>query len=153
MCSLKKFLVILLCLSLFVSHGLLADSQNLKTLTNQELLEKLKQNLQRQDEISLERSQNLTELKSQLTASQELSLSLQKQLEDSQSMSAKLQIQLTDLEISMTNTQESLERTQISLMNLSQDYEKKLKAQKMTTVILLILSSAAVATAITSICL
>lgn len=146
----KRYFLILLFLSLFLSAGLSAASPDLKAMTDLELLERLQLNLTRQDEISAEREKTLEELKSQLQESQALSLTLQQQLKDSQDQSALLQIRLTDLELSIKNTEDSLKRTETSLTSLSQELGKKLSTQKMTTVILLILSSAAIGVAAVS---
>lgn len=146
----KRYFLILLFLSLFLSAGLSAASSDLKAMTDLELLEQLQLNLTRQDEISAEREKTLEELKSQLQESQALSLTLQRQLEDSQNQSALLQIRLTDLEASMKSAEDSLQRTETSLTSLSQELGKKLSTQKMTTVILLILSSAAIGVAAVS---
>ena len=146
----KRYFLILLFLSLFLSAGLSAASSDLKAMTDLELLERLQLNLTRQDEISAEREKTLEELKSQLQESQALSLTLQQQLKDSQDQSALLQIRLTDLELSIKNTEDSLKRTETSLTSLSQELGKKLSTQKMTTVILLILSSAAIGVAAVS---
>ena len=146
----KRYFLILLFLSLFLSAGLSAASLDLKAMTDLELLERLQLNLTRQDEISAEREKTLEELKSQLQESQALSLTLQQQLKDSQDQSALLQIRLTDLELSIKNTEDSLKRTETSLTSLSQELGKKLSTQKMTTVILLILSSAAIGVAAVS---
>ena len=126
----KRFFLILLFLSLFLSAGLSADSLDPKSMSDLELVEKLMQNFQKQEEILTERQKTLEELKSQLQASQSLSLTLQ--------------TRLSDLETSMTNTRDSIERTQNSLTNFSQEYERKLKSQKTAISILaalLIISS------------
>ncbi len=128
--SLRKYLAILFFLSLFLSAGLSADSLDLKSMSDLELVEKLVQNFQKQEEILAERQKTLEELKSQLQASQSLSLTLQ--------------TRLSDLENSMTSTRDSIERTQNSLTNFSQEYERELKSQKTAISILaalLIISS------------
>lgn len=126
----KRFFLILLFLSLFLSAGLSADSLDLKSMSDLELVEKLLQNFQKQEEILTERQKTLEELKSQLQASQSLSLNLQ--------------TRLSDLENSMTSTRDSIERTQNSLTNFSQEYERELKSQRTAISILaalLIISS------------
>lgn len=126
----KRYFLILLFLLLFLSVGLSADSLDPKSMSDLELVEKLVQNFQKQEEILTERQKTLEELKSQLQASQSLSLTLQ--------------TRLSDLETSMTNTRDSIERTQNSLTNFSQEYERELKSQKTAISILaalLIISS------------
>ena len=128
--NLRKYFAVSLFLLLFLSAGLSADSLNPKSMSDLELVEKLVQNYQKQEEILTERQKTLEELKSQLQASQSLSLTLQ--------------TRLSDLENSMTNTRDSIERTQNSLTNFSQEYEKELKSQRTAISILaalLIISS------------
>lgn len=128
--NLRKSLVIFVFLFLSFLAGLSAEGLDPKTLTDLELVERLVQNYQKQDEILKERQKTLQELKSQLNSSQTLSLTLQ--------------TRLSDLESSMTSTRESIERTQNSLTSFSQEYEKELKSQRTAISILaalLIISS------------
>lgn len=126
----KRYFLILLFLLLFLSVGLSADSLDPKSMSDLELMEKLVQNFQKQEDILTERQKTLEELKSQLQASQSLSLTLQ--------------TRLSDLENSMTSTRDSIERTQNSLTSFSQEYKRELKSQKTAISILaalLIISS------------
>lgn len=126
----KRYFLISLFLLLFLLAGLSAESLDPKTMSDLELMEKLVRNYQKQDEILTERQKTLEELKSQLQASQSLSLTLQ--------------TRLSDLETSMTNTRESIERTQNSLTSFSQECERELKSQRTAISILaalLIISS------------
>ena len=135
--NLRKSLVIFVFLFLSFLAGLSAEELDPKTLTDLELVERLVQNYQKQDEILKERQKTLEELKSQLNSSQTLSLTLQ--------------TRLSDLESSMTSTRESIERTQNSLTRFSEEYEQTVRRQNVINTVLTILLIISSATALTAI--
>lgn len=135
--NLRKSLVIFVFLFLSFLAGLSAEGLDPKTLTDLELVERLVQNYQKQDEILKERQKTLEELKSQLNSSQTLSLTLQ--------------TRLSDLESSMTSTRESIERTQNSLTSFSEEYEQTVRRQNVINTVLTILLIISSATALTAI--
>lgn len=135
--NLRKSLVIFVFLFLSFLAGLSAEGLDPKTMTDLELVERLVQNYQKQDEILEERQKTLEELKSQLNSSQTLSLTLQ--------------TRLSDLESSMTCTKESIERTQNSLTSFSEEYEQTVRRQNVINTVLTILLIISSATALTAI--